>query len=75
MERKMTDFNALAAQARPVNDDDWGSERQIAAQNLFFNEVQKALPADQFDALDSYCLKATTDEMINEALRLLSLTK
>jgi hypothetical protein len=34
----MPDFQALAAAARPINDDEWGSERQIDAQNLFFEE-------------------------------------
>jgi hypothetical protein len=68
----MTDFNELAARARPINDDDWGSKRQIDAQNLFFQEVEKVLPADKFADLDNYCLKATTDEMIDRALEMLS---
>jgi hypothetical protein len=38
VEPKMPDFQALAAAARPINDDEWGSERQIDAQNLFFEE-------------------------------------
>jgi hypothetical protein len=65
-------FKDLAAQARPVNDDDWGSGRQIDAQNLFFQEVEKVLPADKFADLDNYCLKATTDEMIDKAIEMLS---
>ena len=68
----MTDLNALAAAARPINDTDWGSGRQIDAQNLFFKEVEKVLPADKFAELEDFCLKATTDEMIDEALKLVS---
>jgi hypothetical protein len=54
----------LAAAARPVNDGDWGSERQIAAQNAFFDAV-----GPLGDGFDAFCLKATVDEMIDEALR------
>ena len=75
VEPKMPDFQALAAAARPINDDEWGSERQIDAQNLFFEEVEKVLPAETFEALEAYCLKATTDEMIDEALRLLAVAR
>jgi len=68
----MIDFNELASAARPTNDDDWGSERQVTAQNLFFYEIEKVLPADQFAALEAFCLKATTDEMVDEAIKMLS---
>ncbi|MGY3582186.1 hypothetical protein ACVIGB_000889 [Bradyrhizobium sp. USDA 4341] len=67
---------ALAEQAKPVPvdttseaKDDWGSDRQIDAQNLFFNELEKILPEDRFAELEGYCLKATTEEMLEEALR------
>ncbi len=61
----------MAQDARGIDDDDLGSERQIAAQNAFFDEVQKRLTADEFEELEGYCLKATVDEMIDEALRVL----
>jgi hypothetical protein len=38
--------------------DDWGSERQIEAQNLFFEEVQKVLS-----------VKPGPEEMVAEGLR------
>lgn len=61
----------LAAAARPINDADWGSERQVNAENTFFDVVRVALPGATFAALESYCHKARTEEMIEEALRLL----
>ncbi len=71
---------AEAARPQPVfpegrerdGGDDWGSERQVAAQNLFFEEVEKLLPAGDFAALETFCLKADVDEMIDEALRVLA---
>ena len=63
-------FEALAQAARPVDDNDWGSTRQIGAENKFFKSVEALLPDDQFAALTRYCLKATSDEAIDEALRL-----
>jgi hypothetical protein len=64
------DFDALAKEALPHNDDEWGSERQIDAQNRFTNAVETVLTPETFATYESYCLKATTDEMIEEGLRL-----
>jgi hypothetical protein len=65
------DFAALAKAALPISDDEWGSERQIEAQNRFFEAVEARLPADKFAALEAYCHKANVHEMVEEALRLL----
>lgn len=59
----------LAQDARLIDDDDWGTERQIEAENLFF-DVFHGILGDTPD-FDGWCLKATTDEMITEGLRLL----
>jgi hypothetical protein len=64
-------FN-LADQARCINDDDWGSPRQIAAENIFFDRIRELISAEEFEQLETYCLKATTDEMIDEALKLVA---
>jgi hypothetical protein len=69
----MTDIHALADAARPTSDDDWGIEPQIDAQNAFFDHISTILTPAQFSDLDRYCLKATADEMIDEALRLVAL--
>lgn len=51
--------------------DDWGSERQIDAQNEFGNAAASLMTEEQRTAFDSYCLKATTEEMISEAMRVI----
>lgn len=60
----------LAGPAAPVNDDDWGSERQIVAENRFFRAVRRKLNPQQQASLEARCLKATTEERIAEALRM-----
>jgi hypothetical protein len=50
--------------------DDDGDQRQIDAENAFFDEVRLVLDEDTFQTLDHYCLKATTEERIAEGLRL-----
>jgi len=64
----IADLEALAREARPLDDADWGTERQINAENAFFDAFHAAM-GDTPD-FDDWCLKATTDEMIDEALRL-----
>lgn len=59
------DFQKLAQDARPTSDADWGSSRQIDAENRFFRAVQAF--GIRIDSLD--CAKATTDEMIDEAMK------
>lgn len=49
-------------------DDDWGSDRQCAAENLFFEELKKVLPNKKFIELEEACLKATTEEMLEHGL-------
>jgi hypothetical protein len=62
------EIEKLAAAAKPLNDDEWGSERQISAQNAFFDAVQEMVSKEVFDGLQGYCLKATVDEMIEAGL-------
>jgi hypothetical protein len=64
-------FEAASEAARPVDDADWGSERQASAQNAFFESVEGILHPDEFRALEDYCLHATSDEMIDRAMALL----
>jgi hypothetical protein len=70
----MTYLEQLAAAARPTNHEDWGSPRQIGAQNSFFDALDIAvsgrLTLAETEAFDTFCHKATTDEMIDEGLRL-----
>lgn len=55
----------LGADAKPVSDDDWGTERQIAAENLFFEKVQ----AFGIDTQQWETSKSGSEGMIDEALQ------
>jgi hypothetical protein len=63
------EIEKLAVAAKPLNDDEWGSERQIGAQNAFFDAIQEMVSKEVFDGLEGYCLKATVDEMIEAGLQ------
>jgi hypothetical protein len=62
-EEQMTiaELTALARDAYPINDDEWGSERQIKAQNLFFISCGE-LP-EEFDTM-----KASGRQLIDQGL-------
>lgn len=61
-------LETMAAAARPINDDDWGTDRQITAQNAFFVAFDEAgLLSDEYDR---YTLKADVIDMLDEAMRL-----
>ena len=62
------DLNSLANDAAPTSQSDWGSGRQVNAQNRFFEAVEKILTADEMADLESYCLKASVEEMIDSAM-------
>jgi hypothetical protein len=71
---QMAEFERLAQDARPITDADWGTERQIAAENAFFRAVGFEQDDDALGfEYSRFALKATTNEMLNEALRLLRL--
>jgi hypothetical protein len=71
--RTLAEIEALAALARPVEVDEGGAERQVAAQNAFFQAVSSVLTGEQFGQLEEFCSSplATVDEMIDEAMRLI----
>jgi hypothetical protein len=60
---------AMATAARPISDDDYGSKRQIEAEEIFHSEVRDRLTLEQYDALVEQTYKATTDEAIDLALK------
>lgn len=62
---QLAHFEQLAQAARPTSDDDWGSERQIGAENVLWT-VAGVIGVELEDFETS---KMTTDEMIDEALR------
>jgi hypothetical protein len=61
-------LDELAAAARPIDEDDWGSERQIAAQNLFMTVATTAMGREWDEKFHDWCFKASVDEMIDRAL-------
>lgn len=59
------ELKAMAAAALPLDDDDWGSEDQIAAQNAFFDECERK----GLDVTGLYeTAKMTVEEMVDDAL-------
>lgn len=61
----------LAQEARPINDDDYGSERQINAFNAFTIKMEQILSKEDFELFEDYSMKATTDELVDYGLSLL----
>ena len=55
---------ALAEAARPIDDDDYGSDRQVEAENALFDIIERIVPASIFEEFQNFCLKATTAERI-----------
>ena len=67
----------LAKQAMPIDSDDWGSERQVAAEIEFWIEAERIINqkfgADIFSELELWGLDATIDELIDEAMLLITM--
>lgn len=59
-------FDELARKAIPLNDDDYGTPRQIDAENEFFDEARKVLGEEPLYKYET--MKASTEEMIDLAL-------
>jgi hypothetical protein len=50
----------------------YGSEEQIEAQNYLTTYLEKLVRPEVFADFEAFCLKATTDEICNEAVRLVT---
>jgi hypothetical protein len=64
----LAELQSLAKDAKATDEADWGSERQVAAENRFFDAFHTAM--GDTSAFDDWCLKATSEEMLAEAMRL-----
>lgn len=64
-------FEVLAHEASCVDDDDYGSDRQVTAENYLNERVVQCLDPLQQDEYETYGLKATTEETIAYARQLL----
>jgi len=60
----------LAAAARPIDEADYGSDRQINAQNNFTYTLQQILPSEQWENFEDYAHRATPEEMISYGMSL-----
>lgn len=58
----------LAGEAKPIDQFDYGSGRQIDAQNDFAEAVEALVPPGVWETISSYWLKATPEEGIEYAL-------
>ena len=69
--KTLEQIEAMAKDAIPTSDDDWGSERQIGAENAFFDACGKlGLPVQ-----DLYgSAKMSTEDMVSDALARLRMT-
>ena len=67
----------LSKQATPIDSDDWGSERQVAAEITFWIEAERIINqkfgADIFSELELWGLDATIDELIGRAMLLINM--
>jgi len=59
----------MANDALPFDSDEWGSDRQIDAENRFFEHAKAIAPHDINEAFEDWALKATTVEMFSEAMK------
>jgi hypothetical protein len=59
----------LAEDAKPTSDDDWGTERQINAINLFTESALTFIDPEEREILEGWALKATDEEIIAAFLK------
>ena len=67
---KLIELKVLADEALPINENDWGSERQVEAENKFWDALKDQIGEENYDKLseDITSLKMDVDEMISFAL-------
>ena len=53
-------------------EEEWGSEKQIDAQNKFFIIVETMVTKEEMDDIEDYAMKATTEEMQDYALKVIN---
>lgn len=59
------DLRDMAQTARPTEDSEWGSDRQINAENIFCAALERYITPDGWSKFEDYALKATTEEMLD----------
>lgn len=57
----------MAKAALPTSEEDYGSERQIKAENAFFTYVERCVPPHIWEKIEAYSHKATVEERVDYA--------
>ena len=60
----------LGQDAMPTCEVDWGSERQVDAETLFYDNLQNYISKEDFEKFRTFGLKATCEEAIKHALEI-----
>lgn len=55
----------LAEDAKPIDDEDWGSDRNVSLENAFFGMVAVLISDQDFEQMSNATHKATSEECIN----------
>lgn len=63
------EFSELADNAKPKNEKDYSSERQIKAEDHFFAEVKNVVSPETFEDIERYAHKADSNERIDYAMK------
>ena len=67
-----TDISQLIADSRPLNDEDYHSERHIDALTRLYHALEKALSESDFDRWFEYSERATAEESADFAEKLVN---
>jgi hypothetical protein len=59
----------MAADAIPHDDNEWGSDRQVEAENTFCAAAKMVIPESEHAELTNWAEHATTEEIVTEYLR------
>ena len=62
----------LMKQDKISREEEWGSEKQIDAQNRFFEIIESMVTKKQMEDIEEYAMKATTEEMQDYALKVIN---
>ena len=65
------DIEGLVEDARPINDDDWGSDRQVTAEYDLYEALMKVYGYDFVQYWEHKSFKMTTEESLDLVLNMI----
>ena len=68
-------INKVIADSRPINDEDYHSDRHIKALTSLYDLLERFLPEDLFNQWFEYSERATAEESADFALQLIDKRK